>query len=114
MNVKPVAAAMVAAALAAGTIAVAPQASADGCQTVQWGFLGFKRRTLCDSPIGPDGSWMRHRTVYAPGRYVPASCDFDYYITCYDGYSTGPIVSSDETYPVSPETVLPDEPGHLP
>jgi hypothetical protein len=28
------------------------QASAD-CQTVQWGFLGTARRTICDTPRGP-------------------------------------------------------------
>ena len=88
-------------------------ASGAGCQTVLWGFLGSQRRTLCDSPIGPDGSWTRERAVWTPAHYVPISCYGYYYFSCTGGYAVSQSINSDETYPVTADTVLPDEPGHL-
>jgi hypothetical protein len=35
------------------------------------------------------------------------------YSSCYGGYSVNEHVVSNETYPVRPDTVLSDEPGHL-
>jgi hypothetical protein len=94
-----------------------PDAHADaagaGCQTVLWGFLGSERRTLCDGPIRPDGSWTRERAVWTPAHYVPVTCSGYYYISCSGGYAVSQSIDSDETYPVTPDTVLPDEPGHL-
>lgn len=89
-----------------------PEAKADndiGCQTILWGFLGSQRRTICDGPILPDGSWMRVRAIWWPERWVPVSCGR---YSCWGGYwiEEG---GSREVYPVRPETVLPDEPGHL-
>lgn len=80
-----------------------------GCQTVLWGFLGSQRRTLCDTPVAADGSWMRERTIWWPRRWVPLSCGR---YSCWGGYwqEEG---GNRETYPVTPSTVLPDEPAHL-
>jgi hypothetical protein len=100
-------------AMATG-IGIASSAHASSnCQTVQWGFLGTARRTICDTPRGPDGGWMRHRTVWRSGRYVPPHCSGYYYLYCYDGYYSGDNIMADETYPVNDAIVLPDEPGHL-
>jgi len=48
------------------------------CQAVPWGFLGSQVRAICDGPILPDGSWMRHRVIGVPAHtelsmpeYVP-------------------------------------------
>ena len=87
------------------------------CQTDPWGFLGSQRRTLCDGPIAQDGSWSRERTIWVPAhRQMPIclSTDNRYYSsTCYGGNWVDQDEVSRETYPVRPETVLPDEPGHL-
>jgi hypothetical protein len=111
-----------AAGLAVG-IGVAPPAGATqlppNCVSQPWGFLGVKGlRQICDDPIRPDGSWMRHRVIGQPAYYARPSthCSFgDYSSDCY--YDEGGYVpesdSDDEWYPVTPDTVLPDEPGHL-
>ena len=46
------------------------------CQQQRWGFLGSQLRAICDSPIQPDGSWMRHRIIGVPGHneYPHSSC----------------------------------------
>ena len=36
------------------------------CQQQRWGFFGSQLRQICDGPIRPDGSWMRHRVVGFP------------------------------------------------
>lgn len=89
------------------------------CEVRPWGFLGLTQiRGICDDPIQADGSWMRHRMIGTPAHYRPAttSCSGGYYLsTCYT-YPGGWVdeqIADDETYPVRPETVLPDEPGHL-
>ena len=97
---------------AALAFSIPPKAKADdgiGCQTVLWGFLGSQRRTICDGPIQADGSWMRVRAIWWPERWVPVSCSR---YSCWGGYwiEEG---GNREVYPVRPETVLPDEPGHL-
>jgi hypothetical protein len=89
------------------------------CQSDPWGFLGLtKERGICDGPILPDGSWMRHRVIGRPGYWVdPGSdCYSGYYsshCSYHDGYWVPERDDADETYSVRPETVLPDEPGHL-
>lgn len=94
-----------------------PRAQADpgvGCQTVVWGFLASQRRTLCDGPIFADGSWNRARVVWTPAHQVPINCYGGYWSTsCSGGYFVSERVNSSETYPVTPATVLPDEPGHI-
>jgi hypothetical protein len=89
------------------------------CKTEPLGFLGSQRRTLCDGPISADGSWSRERTIWAPAHQTPRSCShstdrsFSGSSTCYGGHFIQEKLISNETYPVRPETVLHDEPGHL-
>ena len=88
------------------------------CKTEPWGFLGSQRRTLCDGPISKDGSWSRERTIWVPAHQTMYSClnspGRSYSSTnCSGGYWVDQRLVSNETYPVRPDTVLPDEPGHL-
>ena len=89
------------------------------CKTEPFGFLGSHRRTLCDGPISSDGSWCRERTIWVPGHYSMPICtssggsSYSSYSSCYGGYFVNERLVSNETYPVRPDTVLPDEPGHL-
>jgi hypothetical protein len=91
------------------------------CKTEPWGFLGSQRRTLCDGPISSDGSWSRARTIWAPPHYSTPICSThssrssysSSYTDCYGGYFIDEKLISNDVYPVRPETVLPDEPGHL-
>ncbi len=115
------------AATAAGFAATAhaddspPVPTAGTCKTEPWGFLGSQRRTLCDGPIAKDGSWSRQRTIWVPAHYSTPICSSrsssswssSSYTDCYGGYFVNQRLVSDETYPVRPDTVLPDEPGHL-
>ncbi len=104
----------------AGTALAAPTASAlaPGCMSQPWGFLGSQTRQLCDGPIQPDGSWMRHRIVgrAAYWSYPHSSCSYGSYSSSCT-YDPGGYVpeydSDDEWHPVTPDTVLPDEPGHI-
>jgi hypothetical protein len=86
------------------------------CKTEPFGFLGPQRRTLCDGPIASDGRWRRERTIWMPAQRTPESCssgsDFRSFTTCY-GYWVDEKLVSNESYPVRPETVLPDDPVHL-
>lgn len=87
------------------------------CQTEPWGFLGSQRRTLCDGPISADGSWTRERTIWVPTHRTAYSCysgsGSSSSTNCYGGDLVNQSLVSNETYPVRPDTVLPDEPGHL-
>jgi hypothetical protein len=89
------------------------------CKTEPFGFLGSQRRTLCDGPIAKDGSWSRERTIWVPAHYSMPICtshsgrSFSSYSDCYGGGMVNERLISNETYPVRPETVLSDEPGHL-
>ena len=93
---------------------------AANCKTDPWGFVGSQRRTLCDGPISSDGSWSRERTIWVPAHYSAPMCtgtssgrSYSSYTNCYGGYFVNERLISNETYPVRPDTVLPDEPGHL-
>lgn len=121
MTRRPIArlagAALLTAALAAGSVTVAADARADyepGCVSQFWMYgLRGTTRTLCDGPVRADGSWMRIRQFYAPRRYVPMTCNWGSYGgSCYGGYWLEEFDKRD-TYPVTPDTVLPDEPGHI-
>src|SRR5277367_5248368 len=90
------------------------------CKTEPFGFLGSQRRTLCDGPISADGSWSRERTIWVPAHYSTPICtsrggssSYSSFTDCYGGYMVNERLVSNETYPVRPDTVLPDEPGHL-
>ncbi|WP_207550555.1 CDGP domain-containing protein [Mycobacterium mantenii] len=116
-------AAMAAAALMSATIgglASPPHAAAlpPNCEMRPWGFMGIKTRQICDGPIQADGTWLRRRMIGIPAHYAPASSScsggsYSSYCTYYPGGYVGDQLSDDETYPVRPDTVLPDEPGHL-
>lgn len=92
------------------------------CQTVPWGFLGGQNRTICDGPVRADGSWTRGRIIWVRAHYVPmsgsTSCFGTSYISCntstWGGYYQPYLETDNESYPVTADTVLPDEPGHLP
>ena len=96
-----------------------------GCETVHWGAFGMERRKVCDGPQQPDGTWQRTRTIWTPAFYSSKPCLQSSYSDAGDGLSDSRIVDCDghwtpesvdnqETYPVAPNTVLPDEPGWLP
>ena len=111
--------ALVAAALTAGL--VSPTAHADvppGCVSQFW-MLGLRATTriICDGPLNPDGGWMRARAFYAPA-YVTngySNCyGTGYFLNC--SYSPPQEVAEFDQrayYPVTPATVLPDEPGYI-
>lgn len=106
-------AAVIAVASALALPMPAPTASAEpGCETVLWGFLGPQRRTLCDQPRR-GAQWTRLRVIWTPAHQVPMTCSGRYYVTCWGGYFVGQSEQSRETYPVTDDTVLPDEPGYL-
>jgi hypothetical protein len=102
--------------------AIAAPAHADSippnCEHRDWGFLRLKDRFICDGPIQPDGSWMRTRRIGIPRHYEYPTTECsggDYYSSCtsYPGGWVAAKWDDDETYPVTPDNVLPDEPGHL-
>jgi hypothetical protein len=108
--------------VATAAIVEAPHAKADpppNCNVAPWGILRLKTRIICDGPIQPDGSWMRHRIIGIPAHYEnpSSSCSSgEYYSNCtyYPGGWVDDQISDNETYPVTAGTVLPDEPGHMP
>jgi hypothetical protein len=108
---------------ALGLVLFTPTAHADmppNCQAQPWGFLGMDGvRAICDDPIRPDGSWMRHRVIGHPAYWAKPSthCSYGSYSSdCY--YDEGGYVperdSDDEWYPVTPDAVPGGEPGHMP
>ena len=117
MKKKLIAGAIGAAAVAAVSLAPVAQAVplGIGCETIHWGLFGYQRRTVCDGPIRPDGSWERGRVVWVPAHYVPFSCfSGTYSSSCSGGYSVDTSIVAQEKYVVFPSNVLPDEPGWLP
>ena len=116
-KVKRLLASAAAGAILAGTgIGFAAHAKADpGCETIAWPTLlaWGQKRTICDGPVLADGSWQRERVLWTPAHYVPVTCSGEYFITCSGGYAVGNYVAEDMSYPVTPDTVLPNEPGHL-
>jgi hypothetical protein len=111
---------------AASLAIVVPKANAEpvsGCQVDLWGFLASQRRTICDGPLNPDGSWNRARIVWVPAHNVPfrTYCSGGvYYSSCSTsgGYFVPYSEVSSEVYPVNdtdgaPNNHLGDEPPHL-
>lgn len=122
MSVKPLLAALL---VAAGSpVSLAPPAVADASGTwipygltdrcvseyFQYGNRGTTRY-LCDGPLQADGSWERCRNFYSPEKY-PAGPNTDGDGTP-DWELILPQVNIHECYPVTPATVLPDEPGWI-
>ncbi|MBB2992487.1 hypothetical protein FHR72_003988 [Mycolicibacterium iranicum] len=104
-------------------VGLAPSANAQqNCFTdqVRRGIFGlqFLTRTMCDGPVLPDGSWMRHRLIGIPAHYrnASSSCTSGTYTSNCTYYEAGWVreqIYEEDFYPVRPETVLPDEPGHI-
>lgn len=94
-----------------------PVSGHSNCDIAPWGFLGSQRRLICDSPIVRDGSWTRERVVYTPAHFAPSysSCSGGSYSYCtfYQGGFVDDYITADDTYTVTADTVLADEPGHL-
>ena len=72
-----------------------------------------------DDPIRPDGSWNRERFIGIPRHYENASShcsssDYSSDCTYYPAGWVDTVTTSDDTYPVRADNVLPDEPGHMP
>jgi len=113
---RTVTVAAIAATLLAG--GVTPVATADipaNCVQQFW-MVGLRaaKRTICDGPMAPDGSWQRGRGFYAPAFVA------DGYSVCYSrSYCTFspprtvPVLDTREYYTVTPATVLSDEPGYV-
>lgn len=103
------------AALVAGGVVMAPPAGADtgGCVSQPWWYGSVGRmttRTICDGPQQVDGSWRRCREFYAaaytaPGYWTSYGWGGSYYPP-----RAVPEFRTVECYPVTPATVLPDEP----
>ena len=110
---------VVAGALAAAGMLTAARAEAipNGCKDDLWWTLNSTRRLICDGPMFEDGSWNRLRVFYTPAHNVPltTNCYGTYSISCTTtgGYFVPYSESSNEIYPVTPATKLPDEPGYL-
>jgi hypothetical protein len=102
-------------ATAVGYAAHAEAAQGIGCETIHWGFLGGQRRTICDTPKRPDGSWTRAREIWVPAGYIPRStyCG-TYSCSSSGGYYRERGTVAYEEYVVFDSNVLPDEPGWLP
>lgn len=125
MNTKLIVAALAVGAGLSVPLMAAPAAQANPippqCQLVPWGFLGGQQRAICDGPIRKDGSWERARVISVPAHQVPVTstlnCFGTGYTVCngnqYGGYFQPYTELSSEVYIVTPDTVLPDEPGHL-
>lgn len=117
-----VAAAVVVLVLALGTLWAAQRAEAmpaDQCVDQFW-LVPFQanRRTICDGPIQPDGSWVRLREFYTPAHDVPlrtycTSGSYSSSCTTSGGYWQPRTSLGIEAYRVTADTVLADEPGHI-
>lgn len=110
--------AVAALASACALVGVAPTATAEptpGCVSQFWMYgLRASTRIICDAPLRPDGSWLRGRAFVAPRFYVPIVCTGGRYTTYCNGGYWQEALDIRETYNVTPDTVLPDEPGHIP
>jgi len=100
------------------SVAIARADVPPNCVQQYWLYGGlFGRgttRTICDGPIQADGSWLRAREFYDGRRYLPMRCSWGSYGgSCYGGYWLEEFDNL-ERYQVTADTVLPDEPGHLP
>jgi hypothetical protein len=90
------------------------------CDTVPIGFFKAKLRTVCDTPVRPDGSWSRKRVFWIPAHHVDAQSDctsgsYSSHCTFTEAHDVDDtVVDGPDEYVVFPDNVLPDEPGHLP
>lgn len=100
-----------------GAMLTAPPASAlpAGCVDQFWMWRGLRASTriICDGPRQADGSWMRRRGFFADAYTTNgySSC-YAYGCTFYPPRYVPELAVVDE-YPVTDDTVLPDEPGWI-
>lgn len=102
---------------------LAPKANADdgaynyGCETVGHPTLlnWIQKRSICDGPRRPDGSWNRVRIIWTPAHTTNGYCSgSSYYVSCSPARSYDESIQEKETYVVFDSNVLADEPGWLP
>lgn len=117
---------VVTAVLAAGCAVAAmllasPDADAaptdNGCMTTGRPILlnWIQKRTICDGPRRPDGSWERTRAIWTPAHTTNGYCSGSYsYVSCSPARSYDESVQEFERYVVFDWNVLPDEPAWLP
>jgi hypothetical protein len=112
---------LVATLMAASGLMFAAPANAEydeGCEAINWGFLGRDTRSICDGPRRPDGSWDRSRFFFSGGYTMPArtTCSGTYSVTCYSYEKTYVELKEigREYYVVTDATIPPGEPGWLP
>ena len=116
---------VVTAVLAAGCAVAAmllasPDADAapgDGCMTTGRPVLlnWIQKRTICDGPRRPDGSWERTRAIWTPAHTTSGSSYCGTYSCSYSPpRSYDESVQEFERYIVFDSNVLPDEPAWLP
>lgn len=119
MRIKAALLAGLAAAPVTAALLLAPAAHADtpGCVQQPWWYGSALRqttRTICDGPIQADGSWTRARNFYSASYWVPYTCTWNRWGGyCSGGYWMPVFNTGVETYAVTPDTILPDEPGHI-
>ncbi|HPE52978.1 MAG TPA: hypothetical protein PK852_02565 [Mesotoga prima] len=108
---------LIASAIVAAGMTVAPvTASAapigEGCVSDFWMWQGLRTasRMICDGDRAADGSWERRRGFFDDPYYVPFRCSR---YSCWGGYWV-PELKVMESYRVTDDTVLPDEPGWIP
>lgn len=96
-----------------------PTASADeiisGCESFPIFGLSPKIRKICDTPIRPDGTWMRWRQFVSP-QFTHSRCGIYSGPECppWETYDVIPAnIGDGEVYYLTHETVPPGEPGHL-
>lgn len=99
----------------AGLTAPVAAATPDNCVEQFWRYgLRAATRIICDSPITADGSWTRGRAFTAPG-YVADGISVCYSAVFCTYTPAREVAALDvrDYYRVTPQTVLPDEPGHV-
>lgn len=100
----------------AATSFIAPPVSnagpiGNGCVSDFWMWRGLRsaERIICDGPRAADGSWQRRRGFFDDEYYVPFQCGR---YSCWGGYWVDELKVI-ESYRVTDETVLHDEPGFI-
>lgn len=106
---------LVAGALLLAPLAVPAPAQAapvgDGCVQDFWMWQGLRTasRMICDGYRAADGSWERRRGFFDDPYWVPFTCSR---YSCSGGYWV-PELRVIESYRVTDDNVLPDEPGYI-
>lgn len=83
----------------------------DGCVSDFWMWQGLRSasRMICDGYRAADGSWERRRGFFDDSYWVRMTCSR---YSCSGGYWM-PELRVIESYRVTDDNVLPDEPGYI-